>query len=262
MPMPIFPSNLSSKFNASIYEASSFDVIFKTWQMDDLQDYQTCYQAMQNFTQTRVQSAERAKIADEFWLLSHPEIYTLGQAGLSEHLLRENHIPVQKVDRGGQVSYHGPGQLMVYCLIDLKRIGIYVRELVWRLEQALILTLADFGIDACRHEGAPGIYVLNSNLNNNINNNNDLNNLAKIAALGLKVSQGCCYHGLALNVNVNLKAFEDINPCGYSGLKTVDINNHLLSSNSNLNLNSDLNNNNINKAQEIIIKHLFNIIYN
>jgi lipoyl(octanoyl) transferase len=152
---------------------------------------------MQVFT-----AARTADTPDELWLLEHPPVYTLGQAGKPEHLLRVTDIPVVCIDRGGQITYHGPGQLIVYTLVDLRRRGYGIRELVGRMEQAVIEVLAARGITAERMAGAPGVYVGG----------------AKIAALGLRVKQGCTYHGLALNVDMDLTPFAAINPCGYPGL--------------------------------------------
>nr|WP_249116008.1 lipoyl(octanoyl) transferase LipB [Azoarcus sp. L1K30] len=157
----------------------------------------------------RVFTAERnADTADEIWLLEHPPVYTLGQAGRPEHLLRNDAgIPLVRIDRGGQITYHGPGQLVVYLLLDLHRRRLKVRELVSLMEQALIDTLADYGLDGVRKEGAPGVYI----------------DGAKVAALGLRVRNGCSYHGLSLNVDMDLTPFSWINPCGYEGLKTVQL---------------------------------------
>ncbi len=143
---------------------------------------------------------------DELWLLEHPPVYTVGIAGKPEHWPRtDNGIPVVRVDRGGQITYHGPGQLVAYLLLDLRRRGISVRPLVRKMEQAVINLLADYGVDAHGRADAPGVYV----------------GAAKIAALGLRVKNGCCYHGLALNVDVNLDPFLAINPCGYAGLEVT-----------------------------------------
>jgi len=178
-----------------------------------LADYVSTYEAMQVFTKERT-----SETPDEIWVLEHPPVFTLGLAGDVSNLHSpSNLIPLVQVDRGGEITYHGPGQIVVYLLLDLRRSRIFVKELVLRIEQALIDTLADFGIHAERHPGAPGIYVsqqpemppewIGS----------------KIAALGLKVSKGCSYHGLALNVATDLAAFQQIHPCGYEGLKTVDM---------------------------------------
>lgn len=166
-------------------------------------DYAPAWEAMQHFTATRSDATD-----DEIWLLEHPPVYTLGQAGRPEHLLpagRDSGIPLVKIDRGGQITYHGPGQLVAYLLIDLPRRRLKVRELVHLMEQALIDCLAEYGINAERKPGAPGVYV----------------DGAKIAALGLRVKNGCSYHGLALNVDVDLAPFGWINPCGYEGLATI-----------------------------------------
>lgn len=164
-------------------------------------EYAPALEAMRVFTAARGEDT-----ADEIWLLEHPPVYTLGQAGSPEHLLRNDRgIPLVKIDRGGQITYHGPGQLVAYLLIDLPRRQLKVRELVVLMEQALIDTLADYGLAAERKAGAPGVYI----------------DGAKIAALGLRVTKGCSYHGLALNVDVDLSPFAGINPCGYEGLKTI-----------------------------------------
>jgi lipoyl(octanoyl) transferase len=178
-----------------------------------LADYESTYQAMRDFTQQR-----DSDTPDEIWILEHPPVFTLGLAGDPGNLHSPtNHIPLVQVDRGGEITYHGPGQIVVYLLLDLRRLGIFVKELVSRIEQALIDTLTDFGIQAERHPGAPGIYV------------GEQSSIAleyrgaKIAALGLKVSKGCSYHGLALNVSTDLEAFARIHPCGYEGLRTIDM---------------------------------------
>jgi lipoyl(octanoyl) transferase len=178
-----------------------------------LVEYVSTYEAMQTFTKERHSSTP-----DEIWVLEHPPVFTLGLAGDASNLHSPSkQIPLVQVDRGGEITYHGPGQIVVYLLLDLKRLGIFVKEFVSRIEQALIDTLADFGIQAERHPGAPGIYVAKQSgippewIG------------AKVAALGLKVSKNCSYHGLALNVATDLEAFERIHPCGYQGLKTVDM---------------------------------------
>ena len=164
--------------------------------------YEPTWQAMREFTDARDDDTP-----DEIWLLEHPPVYTLGQAGRPEHLLRDEGIPLVRIDRGGQITYHGPGQVVVYLLVDLARRGIKVRELVNLMEQAIIDCLADFGLSAERQAGAPGVYVEG----------------AKIAALGLRVRNGCSYHGLSLNVDMDLAPFGWINPCGYEGLQTVQL---------------------------------------
>ena len=176
-------------------------------------DYESSYQAMRDFTQQR-----DGNTPDEIWVLEHPPVFTLGLAGDASNLHSpSNQIPLVQVDRGGEITYHGPGQIVVYLLLDLRRLGIFVKELVARIEQALIDTLADFGIQAERHPGAPGIYLVQEGAIPFAYRG------AKIAALGLKVSKGCSYHGLALNVSTDLSAFSRIHPCGYEGLKTVDM---------------------------------------
>ena len=178
-----------------------------------LADYASTYEAMKLFTKERT-----SETPDEIWVLEHPPVFTLGLAGDAGNLhTPSNQIPLVQVDRGGEITYHGPGQIVVYLLLDLKRLGIFVKELVSRIEQALIDTLADFGIKAERHPGAPGIYVSEqSGVSSEWIG-------AKVAALGLKVSKSCSYHGLALNVATDLEAFQRIHPCGYEGLKTVDM---------------------------------------
>ena len=166
------------------------------------QPYATTWQAMSVFTDNRT-----ADTVDEFWLLEHDPVFTLGQAGKMEHVLAPGEIPVIPVDRGGQVTYHGPGQIVGYPLIDLRRAGLGVRELVDKIEQAIIDTLAHWNIVAERREGAPGVYVAD----------------AKVAALGLRVRRGCSFHGLAFNVNMNLEPFHRINPCGYKGLAVTQV---------------------------------------
>jgi lipoyl(octanoyl) transferase len=163
-------------------------------------DYAPTFQAMQDFTATRT-----AETPDELWIVEHPPVYTLGQAGKPEHILREVGIPVVNIDRGGQVTYHGPGQVVIYLLLDLHRLKIKVRELVSSIEQAIIDLLAEYGVNAERREGAPGVYV----------------GEAKVAALGLRIRNGCSYHGLSLNVDMDLSPFAAINPCGYAGLKVT-----------------------------------------
>ncbi len=164
--------------------------------------YVQAYEDMRRFTATR-----DASTPDELWLLEHPPVYTVGQAGRLEHLLRETAIPVARVDRGGQITFHGPGQLVAYALLDLRRRGLRVRRLVATLEQAVIDLLADYRIAGERRPGAPGVYVAG----------------AKIAALGLRVRNGCSYHGLALNVAMDLAPFRDIDPCGYEGLAVTQL---------------------------------------
>jgi lipoyl(octanoyl) transferase len=167
-----------------------------------LQAYQPCWQAMKAFTDSR-----DARTDDEMWVVEHPSVFTLGKAAKREHLLAPGDIEVIPTDRGGQVTYHGPGQLLVYTLLDVRRVGIGPRELVRRLEQAVIDYLAELQIVAQRRDGAPGVYVGD----------------AKIAALGLRIRKGCSYHGIALNVAMDLEPYQRINPCGYAGLKATQL---------------------------------------
>jgi lipoyl(octanoyl) transferase len=171
-------------------------------ELPGLWPYEPVWRAMQAFTDART-----ADTADEFWLLQHEPVFTLGQAGKHEHVLAPGDIPVIPVDRGGQVTYHGPGQIMAYTLVDLRRIGLGVRELVQRIEQALIDTLLHWNIEAQRRAGAPGVYVGD----------------AKVAALGLRVRRGCSFHGLAFNAAMDLEPFHRINPCGYKGLAVTQV---------------------------------------
>lgn len=176
--------------------------------LDGPAPYAPVWQAMKSFTEAR-----NKETPDEIWLVEHCPVYTLGQAGKPEHLLNTGAIEVVQCNRGGQVTYHGPGQLVVYPLVDLRRQGIYVKEYVALIEDVVLDTLASFGLQqACRKAGAPGVYVPLQD-----------GSLAKIAALGVKISQGCAYHGLALNVDMDLQPFAGINPCGYAGLQTVDL---------------------------------------
>jgi lipoyl(octanoyl) transferase len=163
-------------------------------------EYEPTWHAMQRFTVERT-----ANTPDEIWLVQHPPTYTQGQAGKPEHLLNPTAIPVVKIDRGGQITYHGPGQIVAYLLLDLRRWKINVRELVRLMEQAVIDLLAECGVPAEGREDAPGVYVGN----------------AKIAALGLKIKNGCCYHGLSFNADMDLTPFANINPCGYQGLRVT-----------------------------------------
>ena len=169
-----------------------------------LVEYEPTWQAMKDFT-----AARTAGTRDEIWLLQHPPVYTQGLAGKPEHLLRANDIPVIKIDRGGQITYHGPGQIVAYLLLDMRHWKINVRALVRLMEQAVIDLLAQHGVTAQGREDAPGVYVAD----------------AKIASLGLKIKKGCCYHGLALNVDMDLAPFDHINPCGYAGLRVTQARN-------------------------------------
>jgi len=163
-------------------------------------DYVDVWHAMQNFTDNRDENT-----ADELWLVEHPPVFTQGQAGKDEHLLMPGDIPVVKVDRGGQVTYHGPGQQVIYFMINLRRRKMGVRELVTLVEDGIIASMADFGIIAKAKADAPGVYVDDK----------------KVASLGLRIRKGCSFHGLALNVNMDLSPFLRINPCGYQGLEMV-----------------------------------------
>jgi lipoyl(octanoyl) transferase len=177
-------------------------------------EYVPTWEAMRQFTQQRTTETE-----DELWLVEHPPVFTLGQAGRREHLLAATNIPVIPTDRGGQITYHGPGQVVAYPLLDLRRLGIFVKELVFRIEQAAIQTLEGFGIDARRVKGAPGVYVPYAPSRAP----GEFAGLAKIAALGIKVANGRSYHGLALNVGMDLSPFTLINPCGYADLPAIDM---------------------------------------
>jgi len=170
-----------------------------------LAGYASTYQAMRRFTDSR-----GTKTPDELWVLEHPPVYTVGIAGRAEHFPRSGEVPVERVDRGGQITYHGPGQAIVYTLIDLARRSLTVRGMVSLIEQAVIEVLGAHGVGAERRNGAPGLYV----------------DGAKIAALGLRVRRGCCYHGVALNVDMDLAPFSAIDPCGYPGLAVTQTRAH------------------------------------
>ena len=165
-------------------------------------DYEPVWHRMREFTDQRDEATP-----DELWLVQHPPVFTQGQAGKSEHLLAPGDIPVIQVDRGGQVTYHGPGQIVAYPLLDITRMGLGVRDLVCRLEQAIIDVLAEYGIAGERIEGAPGIYVSGD----------------KVASIGLRVRKGRTFHGLAFNIHMDLEPFQRINPCGYAGLKVTQL---------------------------------------
>ncbi len=174
------------------------------WRVRDLgrRAYEPVWHAMQAFTDARDEST-----TDELWIVEHDPVFTLGQAGKPEHVLAAGDIPVLRVDRGGQVTYHGPGQIVAYPLVDLRRLKLGVRELVERIEQSVIDVLADWNIGGERKPGAPGVYVGG----------------AKVAALGLRVRRGCSFHGLAFNVAMDLEPFHRINPCGYAGLQVTSV---------------------------------------
>jgi lipoyl(octanoyl) transferase len=183
--------------------------------------YQPTYEAMRAFT-----AARDAATPDELWICEHPPVFTQGLAGKPQHVHDAGAIPVVASNRGGQVTYHGPGQVVAYPLIDLQRAGYFVKEYVYRLEEAVIRTLRHFGVTGHRVGGAPGIYV---KLDDPFGHSRvtataaDFTGLAKIAALGIKVSRGCAYHGVALNVAMDLQPFSRIDPCGYANLQTVDL---------------------------------------
>ena len=192
-------------------------------------DYAPTYAAMQDYTTTRT-----ADTPDALWVCEHPPVFTQGLAGLADHVLVPGNIPVVATNRGGQVTYHGPGQVVAYPLIDLKRAAYFVKEYVYRLEEAVIRTLAHYGVTGHRVAGAPGIYVRLDNPGSHTlleqrpqkgaaSGAPDFTGLGKIAALGIKVSRNCTYHGLALNVAMDLEPYSRINPCGYAGLQSVDL---------------------------------------
>jgi len=191
-------------------------------------DYAPTYAAMQEYTATRT-----ADTPDALWICEHPPVFTQGLAGSADHLLVPGDIPVVATNRGGQVTYHGPGQIVAYPLIDLKRAGYFVKEYVYRLEEAVIRTLAHYGVTGHRVAGAPGIYVRLDNPQSHAvlpqrpqqgaGAAPDFTGLGKIAALGIKVSRNCTYHGVALNVAMDLEPYSRINPCGYAGLQSVDL---------------------------------------
>jgi lipoyl(octanoyl) transferase len=197
-------------------------------------DYLPTYAAMQEFTSQRgLQRA--ADMRDQLWICEHPPVYTQGLAGKPEHIFNPANIPVVQTNRGGQVTYHGPGQVVGYPLIDLKRAGYFVKEYVYRIEEAVIRTLFHFGVTGHRVAGAPGIYVRLDDPAGHAplaqrpqkdapgNAQPDFTGLGKIAALGIKVSKNCTYHGVALNVAMDLEPYSRINPCGYARLQTVDL---------------------------------------
>jgi lipoyl(octanoyl) transferase len=184
-------------------QSSVFETTAPTVKYLGLVAYEPTWRAMQSFTASRTPDTH-----DELWLLQHSPVYTVGVAGRAEHLPRErDDIPVVHIDRGGQITYHGPGQVVAYVLLDMKRRSLTIRPLVRRLEQAVIDLLEDYGVSATGRVDAPGVYV----------------GAAKIAALGLRVTRGCCYHGVALNVDMDLSPFYAIDPCGYPGLAVTQL---------------------------------------
>lgn len=204
------------------------------------QDYLTCWQAMQQFTQQRDETTP-----DEIWVLEHSPVFTQGQNGKPEHLLNPGDIPVIKIDRGGQVTYHGPGQLVAYTLIDIKRKKLNIRELVTVLEKSVIECLADMNIQAIAKPDAPGVYV----------------NQAKICSIGLRIRRGCSYHGLALNIAMDLEPFSRINPCGFKELKMTQLSELIpklmLDTKNNIQDNrQDIRQDYINKSRQKLIQYL------
>jgi lipoyl(octanoyl) transferase len=198
--------------------------------------YLPTWQAMQAFTagrnrETSSQTGPQPNHGgrDQLWICEHDPVYTQGLAGKSDHVLAPGSIPVVQTDRGGQVTYHGPGQVVAYPLVDLKRAGYYVKEYVYRIEESVIRTLVHFGVTGHRVAGSPGIYVRlddpgsHAALTGPLNPADPFRGLGKIAALGIKVSRHCTYHGVALNVAMDLEPFSRINPCGYAGLQTTDL---------------------------------------
>ena len=199
--------------------------------------YEPTYAAMQEFTNQRALGPLSIE-SDQLWICEHPPVFTQGLAGKSEHIFMPGDIPVIQTNRGGQVTYHGPGQVMGYPLVDLKRAGYFVKEYVYRIEEAVIKTLFHFGVTGHRVAGAPGIYVRLNDPSGHApleqrpkklipgepeGKGPDFSGLGKIAALGIKVSRNCTYHGVALNVSMDLDPFSRINPCGYARLQTVDL---------------------------------------
>ena len=189
-------------------------------------DYEPVWHAMQDFTDNRDKHT-----LDELWMVEHPPVFTQGQAGKAEHILNAGDIPIIQVDRGGQVTYHGPGQIVIYPLIDLKRHKIGIKALVNGIEEALIQTMKEYGVIAKRKDKAPGVYV----------------DEKKIASLGLRVRKGCTFHGLAFNIRMDLEPFSRINPCGYAGLEVIQL--------SELNSLVDFK-----KVQELLIKKLCEVL--
>jgi len=171
-----------------------------------LQSYLPVWQTMQQFTEQRTSNT-----IDELWLLEHEPVFTMGRNGQKEHLLNPGNIPVIPIDRGGQVTYHGPGQLLIYLLIDLKRRGLGVRQFITIIEQSIINTLSDYQLNAYAKKEAPGVYISN----------------AKIAALGLRIKKGCSFHGLSLNFAMDLQPFKQINPCGYKDLEVIQFSDYI-----------------------------------
>jgi len=200
-------------------------------------DYESTYLAMQTFTANRTAEIGASQM-DEVWICEHPPVFTLGLAGKVEHLIAPGNIPIVRANRGGQVTFHGPGQVVAYPLMDLKRAGYFVKEYVYRIEESVIKTLLYFGLTGHRVAGAPGIYVRLDDPSGHTplaqrpqragdsltkGEQPDFTGLGKVAALGIKVARNCTYHGVALNVGMDLEPFSRINPCGYERLQTVDL---------------------------------------
>jgi lipoyl(octanoyl) transferase len=178
-------------------------------------DYEETWQAMKQFTDQR-----DANTADELWITEHDPVFTQGLNGKPEHILQSSNIPVVQIDRGGQITYHGPGQLVLYCLLNIQRLSFGVRTLVSIIEQSIVELLVRYDIDAFSRRDAPGVYV---NLASVGYDEVQSGQIAKIAALGLRIRKGCCYHGLSLNINMDLKPFSNINPCGFEGLAVTQM---------------------------------------
>jgi lipoyl(octanoyl) transferase len=213
---PVSSSPLPSSSQAEPAVPLSLPIVVR-WRGEEA--YQASFDAMREFT-----AARTADTPDELWLVEHPPVFTLGQAGKPEHLLvADSGIPLVQIDRGGQITYHGPGQVVGYLLLDLRRRRLMVRELVTTIEQAVIETLAAYNLAGERKAGAPGIYVSPGAMQGASGGASAAHAGAKIAALGLKIRNGCSYHGVSLNVAMDLEPFLAINPCGYAGLETVDM---------------------------------------
>jgi lipoyl(octanoyl) transferase len=218
--MPVSPTDADFVTDADADTVLRSGVHPVTLRWRGREPYQQSFDAMRAFTDARTPDTQ-----DEIWLVEHPPVFTLGLAGNPAHLLlADSGIPLVKVDRGGQITYHGPGQIVAYLLIDLRRRKLMVRELVRRIEEAVIETLAAYNLATDRKDGAPGIYVREASAQPGADVQlHQLHRGAKIAALGLKIRNGCSYHGVSLNVEMDLQPFHAINPCGYAGLETVDM---------------------------------------
>lgn len=210
---------MQAKLSSSPEQAAAAGWVCRDW---GVQAYEPMFDAMKAFTAGR-----GPETPDELWLVQHPPVFTLGVAGALSHVLAPGDIPVVRSNRGGQVTYHGPGQVVAYPLVHLRRLGIYVKEYVFRVEESVIQALSNWGVVGFRVPGAPGIYVrLDAPFSAGLPTGprpDPFDGLGKVAALGIKVSNDCTYHGVSLNVAMDLSPFERINPCGYAGLKTVDL---------------------------------------